>query len=409
VERLRGSDSPVGRVAAQAALEGLVWGVGVWIKPMVVVPAFASWLASIWLVRRAKPVFLDLAGLVAGGLIAGAAGLAWLWMSGAWPHFWETMLDWNPDYVAAGRKLWSGRAFLSMAVHWFPWFLLFVPAGLIAVWTVVRHLGGWRGESCQAAVREPASGTLLSAFFLGWLFQAFGLQQVVAYVYTPGVLLSVAVCVGAVRQRGRRLGAALAMVFLLIALVRSPALRWERLVCWWPCLEQGSTADIRERLKLHTMPDWRELERVADYLRNQGLRHGELACFGNSQIHLYLELGLQPPTRYVYLQNWLAFFPDREGVFRDALAKSPQKYVVTDLMAAGMTARDLQGLPAAETTFVLARGTPKTEGVYPWSLPVVFRAGRYAVHRVDRPIGRLQWEIPKRQQRSPLEVARGPR
>jgi hypothetical protein len=169
----------------------------------------------------------------------------------------------------------------------------------------------------------------------------------------------------------------------------------KRLSCWRACIEQGSTPEIRERLKLHPVPAWRELARVAEYLRSKNLSDGEVSCFRNSLVCLYGELGLRPPTRYVYLQGLLGYFPNREEVFRQALAQSAQKYVVTDLVAGGIAFDEVQRFPSGERAFQLAGTVRQTENVYPWSLPIVFRAGRYAVHRVDRPIGRLQNEVPR--------------
>src|SRR5262249_14536013 len=82
--------------------EGVAWGMAVWVKPHVVVPAFFVWLVSAVLIARREPVrriLVDLGGLVLGGLLVGAAGLAWLISNGAWSEFRDIFVNWNPNYM----------------------------------------------------------------------------------------------------------------------------------------------------------------------------------------------------------------------------------------------------------------------------------------------------------------------
>jgi hypothetical protein len=430
VQRLQ--DAPTASVFPWAVGEGLCWGLGVWIKPMVVIPAFCLWAVGVGLrrrtgtlarqplrdgqecpsyggqTRRVKPVLVDLAGLLAGGMLAGAAGLSWLWISGAWPYFWETFLEWNPRYVAAGREHWTLVRFLGTAWRLSPWFLLNMPAVVIAVRALAR---AWKARGAEPAA-EHREIALFAAFYLGWLAQAFCLQHLFDYVHAPGTLLAVAVCVGAVVRGCGRAGKTAALGFATVALICSPALAWNRLATWPLCVTQGSTPAVRDRLKVLQTPDWQDLHRVAEYLRRQNLRDGELACFHNSLVHLYLELGLRPATRYVFLEICTVFFADRRDVLREALSVSRQKYVVTDLLAGGLSRNDLGRLPSGGRSFSLVTPPPvgrallpvakpptgksarPTDNVYPWSQPIVFRAGRYAVHRVSRPVGSLEVQIP---------------
>ncbi|HSQ58574.1 MAG TPA: hypothetical protein VLM40_22830, partial [Gemmata sp.] len=88
-------------VRGRSFLEGLLWGVAVWVKPHVIFPASAMWIVSAMLIARrgsGRSILRDLAGLVAGGLAAGAAGIAWLVGTGAWPYFLDVFLNWNPNY-----------------------------------------------------------------------------------------------------------------------------------------------------------------------------------------------------------------------------------------------------------------------------------------------------------------------
>ncbi len=373
-------------------VEGLVLGAGIWIKPMVLVPAAAAWLAGTCWARHWRSSLWDASGLILGGLIMGVGGALWLSACGAWPFFWETFLDWNPRYVAAGRENWTLQRLGGMCVRLFPWLLLHLPAlGLAAAW-LLRGLRPTPQEPAPTSAVAAPVAALVVTFYVGWLVQAWTLQHLFDYVHAPGVLLAILTCF-AVRARrrspepaeevgpGRRTGLRSAenmgfsrsrravgtypsgparlfqqaphdlaetadrrspaarlgwIAFVAVALLCSPAVRWNRLACWDPCLRQGSTPEIRDRLRLMQFPEWRDLERVAAFLRDQGVRDRDVCCVPNSTIHLYEMLGIRPPTRYVYLENTLAFFPERSEILRAALADAAPKYAVTDLLTAGV-------------------------------------------------------------------------
>src|SRR5262249_44310036 len=100
VRRLSNGDDPAFR---PALLEGVLWGMAVWVKPHVVVPAAAVWLATARQVRALggrRATVRDLAGNVLGGLLIGAAGVGYLIRSGTWPHFVEVFTFWNTGYAA---------------------------------------------------------------------------------------------------------------------------------------------------------------------------------------------------------------------------------------------------------------------------------------------------------------------
>src|SRR5262249_1165299 len=95
------SASPSARVFLQAVPEGLCWGAAGWVKPFVAGPALACWAVGALPLRRDLWLTLPDAGcLLAGGLLAGGLGLAYLAASGAWPSFWDILLGWNRDYAA---------------------------------------------------------------------------------------------------------------------------------------------------------------------------------------------------------------------------------------------------------------------------------------------------------------------
>lgn len=361
VERPCSEATPPGQIALGAAVEGVCWAVAVWIKPHVLIVAGACWFTALLLSEKLSPgrLLADGLGVLAGGMAAGALGLWWLIASGAWPHFLEVMLRWNPEYVA-GRFRWSARiAFALERFH--PWGLVHLPAVALA---------------CVACVRfrtTPRRRVLLAALYLGWLIQAVFVQRNHEYVHVPAVLLGMALvaerwCRLPVGAR-ERVGFAGLALFLLLG---HPLLRPGRLALWGRCWCEGSTAELRDRLRLTggaLTTDWVDLARTADAVRALGLQDGELTCYNNFTHPLLLDLGLRPSTRVLHFDVILSAFPRRREEVRRALATSRQCYVVSDAAA----------LPDAAAS----------AGLYPWNEPVVFRAGRYAVHRVTGPVAPL--------------------
>ncbi|MCU0872126.1 MAG: hypothetical protein MUE50_07255 [Pirellulaceae bacterium] len=410
VRRISTDSSSAGRLFGWSILEGLVLGAGMWIKPMVLVPAATAWLVGACWVGDWRRSLVDAAGLVLGGLIMGAGGSIWLVVSGVWPYFWETFLDWNPSYVAAGKEHWTLRRFAGMCLRLFPWLLLHLPALGLAAAALLRGLpsvfSGGRLPACRNALARDAAGAppdsqqlaqrltcaLAMAFYLGWLVQAVALQHLFDYVHAPGVLLAILTCVSSASMRRRRSPAARVgwITLVVLALLCWPAVRWSRLCCWADCLRHGSSAEIRDRLRLMQFPEWRDLERVAAYLRERGVRDGDVCCFPNSTIHLYEMLGIRPPTRYVYLENTLAFFPERSEVLRAALAAAAPKYAVTDLVTAGVPPDALSRIRPGMVLSGLASLGAGQARAYPWEFPILFRSGRYAVHRTGGPIRSLE-------------------
>jgi hypothetical protein len=390
IQRLNSGSSSRGLLVGHAMVEGLVLGAGMWLKPMLLVPAGVTWLVGVFGTRSWRSVGLDFLGAVLGVAMAGAGGVIWLVATGAWPYFLETYLSWNPHYVAAGRQHWTLARFLGTVVRLFPWYLLHVPAAALAVVAVGKTPVRGRGAEPHS---EPAGQlgelpvALLAGFYVGWLIQAFLLQHLFDYVQAPGVLLALLICLAVVWRKGtaRRVLAALLIVLVFVAVACSPAFRGSRLACWWPCLRDGSTPEIRDRLKLLSLPDWQDLDRVADYLREQQVADSELLCFTNSTIHLYWELGIRPATRYVYLENNLVFFSERTEQLASEIAAAGPRYVVSDLMAAGVPRESLDSI--RQGARLRPAAGDERGPILPWSHPIVFRAGRYAVHRVQGPTG----------------------
>ena len=64
------------RTVRWSFLEGLCWGAGVWLKPMIVLPAACCWVVSVLCIRSWRRSVADAAGLLAGGLTVGGVRAA---------------------------------------------------------------------------------------------------------------------------------------------------------------------------------------------------------------------------------------------------------------------------------------------------------------------------------------------
>jgi hypothetical protein len=383
----------------RALAEGLLWGAAFWIKPHVAIPALACWLVTCVYLKHccrlgAGLLAADGAGLVAGGLVAGALGMAWIWRSGTWPYFWDTLLHWNPEYLARFARLrWHMRTFYLL-MRLLPWGLIFLPAVAVALPALVRLLQ-WRASEPSdpsAVAAEPARAAsrdlaLLSCFYLAWVFQAAYLQAPHDYTLVSPVLVGIAL----LSARGwpvdrSPLGYLLLAGFLSVAAARYPLFEPSRLAAWPRCLTEGSSAELRDMLKVTAeVPSWQDLERVRDFLRSQGVGDGELTCYDNASHPLYLDLGIRPSTRYIHFQTILGYFPSRREQIRRELAAGPQRFVVDD--------DRLTRLGDQASALAPAEGQPsrpaRRSGRFPWTQPVVFRAGHLVVLRAGRPIGEL--------------------
>lgn len=365
--------SPAARssqIIATAFTEGLLWGVAVWIKPFVMIPAFLCWLLSARLSWQAptagRKIVLDGVAVICGGLTCGAAGIAWLSVTGAWPAFAEVVFVWNRQYVV--RDQTAGRRWLGLAgflIRFFPWILIHlfaIPQAIEQVWS--------KAIRSSRPLADPAQA-LLSMLYLGWLFQACCLQHVFDYVHVPCFFLALTVFGGryaaCTQPLTRRLLLALLLVFVL---ARFPSICRDRLLVWKRCLRDGSTAALRDHLTLLPKASWSELADVQAFLRHQGTCDGELSCTHMATIALYHDLNVRSATRFLFLQNVLVNFRrQRDAIFAE-LAASRQRFLVCDVEGYGMEkVRRFLDSPASAP--------------YVWSDRIVFRSGRYVVFRLS--------------------------
>ncbi len=422
--------------AWSAVAEGLLWGAAFWIKPYVAVPALAAIGMSALLMRMSErgwtAIILDLLAVVAGGAIVGGLGAAWLVATGMWSSFLEQMLEWNPVYFANGRSRWTVAQYLSLSRDLAPWCLVHVvalPVAIAVVWGAVKEARLLRsriGSHCitpfasngksrasrevpeearlfpLSAEQDPhgelalgsktrASGLLLAALYLGWMFQAHFLQHPFHYCHTPTVFLAAALLAACwPRSESCRRVATLAFVVATAtALWLAPCFDPARLA-WWPdCIARGAAPDVKCALHHRNLPNWVELQPVVEYLKRQDLNDGELTAYNVFLVHLYPELGVRPSTRYVFLDVLMQVFHDRAGDIQAALAASPQRFVVCSLLENGMRPEDIAAAGPGVHQSLPAAFPPEHSREFPYCLPLVFRSGQYVVYRADQPLGEL--------------------
>jgi hypothetical protein len=362
------------QAAAWALVEGLLWGAGCLFKPFIALPGLLAWLASAVVVRRAEPMssrrlIADAVGLLAGGLLMGALWQLWLVSQGSWHTLWHNFADFSGDYyaISPGYLQRLPRVFLLL----FPWGLLHLAAVPVAIVALARSLLG-RGPLSEACGAE----SLLAGFYLGWLVQGNFLQSQFPYHLLPTVFLAVALLAGWLLRRSWRRWGWLALAgFGLLAVALQPAVRPGRLALWADCWRRGATPEMKDRLHLwHTSPTWVDLARVADYLRQEQAGDRDVLCLDLSTTVLQNELGIRPPTRHIYPSTNMTFFVKHRDGIREELRAGPQRWVVIDLASVWPEV----DLPDSEKLAALGL-PPELAQRWPYSEPVVFRAGRYWV------------------------------
>ena len=372
--------------------EGLLWGAAIWIKPFVFVPAICCWLGGRLATARRTTLhgsvdtrfqtawFLDLIGLLTGGLAAGAAGLIWLWASGSWPWFLEVMLEWNGEYI-------DNRNFLlNRTLNWLFWTLHFAPwslVNLLALPIAVRMVLPLR-------LRQPSAqeipGVLLASLYFGWMLQANFLQVQHDYVQASTILPALAVLfMRAASWQVSPFRRMLLLAVLVLLVVQHPLAKREQISFWARCWQQGSTPEMRDRLAQVRGAGgaaWQDLKKVEGFLRQQSVQDGELTCWDDSSAPLFIGLNIKPSNRFIHNHVWTMFYPSRRSAMLEELAVSPQKFVGNDLRLGGFTQQQMDAMAAGELDSLTPLLPKQTERRFPWSEPIIYRAGPYVVHAV---------------------------
>jgi hypothetical protein len=447
----RAGVTSAGRVFLTGAVEGLVWGVGVWIKPHVFPVAVAVWAALLmrWDTaagpRLRRRQWADVGGVLLGGLAAGAAGVGWLAVTGTWEHFIEVFTRWNNAYLAQTFDQFGSRITWEL-IYFPPWSLLLLLAVPVAVlnildarpWRVAgaddgdgpvsRHLPRW----LYAPPADPdarATSAVLAVLYLAWVTTALVLQRQFHYVHVPETLLMIAVL--AANRWAATVVALAAQATVIIWLAVRPPLPplppWAHLEAdlrhvvwtypdrdpnrlrWWrACLAPCVSGDVRNGVAFQSDyfsgTDTAGLEEVAAFLRANGIQDGELLAFNDSPHVLYLMLGIKPGIKFLHFSTAPAMGPDQYDWVHAEVEqrltdpnRPPIRYVVSDLRRLSVFASPAeQGRydePGPSPTDLLPSVVDaETRQYFPYDQPTVFRSGngrgRYVVHVPSRrPIG----------------------
>jgi len=401
--RLRRSPR-AGSVFGWGLVEGLVWGLAVWIKPHIVLPAATAWVIVAFDRRSWRMLAVDACGLLLGGLAIGALGVGWLVASGSWPHFTATLRDWNPRYVKAGKEHWTLARFVGMNVRMFPWPLVHL-AALMGAALVARN---WlrRRKQARPTTVEPGKesddgdrwlrGLLVVGFYVAWTFQAFFIQHLFDYVHAPPILLGMVTVAVTLAITRRTVWKYVAVAALVLAILVSPLLRSDRLGGWTAAVRQGSTPELRDRLRRLATPEWQHLEQVAEYLESQHVKSGEVLSINDAGVHFYTRLGIRPPTRFCYIEQSYFLFPEYRPNLRQLIQQTPHRFVVVNLVESGFSRDDSRAVADDNPLSAPPLLNTKLNGAYPWSLPIVYRSGPYLVFRVEGVKGKLLLPAPRR-------------
>jgi hypothetical protein len=176
-----------------------------------------------------------------------------------------------------------------------------------------------------------------------------------------------------------------------------PIARSNRLALWGRCWHDGSW-ELKDQLTyypyIHCAPHWADLAQVADFLRAQGVRDGDLICWHDSTHPLYVWLNIKPGIRFPHVITAMQFRSKLE-VIRAETFVSPARYVVSDLVPVTYLNEFDSATPPAGPCHELPPEFPAWGAdVYPWNQPVVFRAGRYFVHEIKNPRGEIDFPWP---------------
>ncbi len=179
------------------------------------------------------------------------------------------------------------------------------------------------------------------------------------------------------------------VLIAVLAFVWCIAFRLDRIQLWARCCREGATPQVQSLLATRKMnpycPDPAPLADVAAYLRSQGLHDGDLTCMSGCTHGLYLDLDLRPSTRFPQVEMTTLFFTKHRDEVLAEVNASHQRFVVSDLVWTGMTPEAAEEADPNDPLALPPAFPEEFVFTYPWTEPVVFRSGRYLVHRVTGP------------------------
>lgn len=421
--RIRTLGAGKGPSFRSAWLQGTLWGVAVWIKPHVVVPALLVWLASLHALRRrvgTRGCLRDFAGLLLGGAGLGILGVSLLAASGSWPAFVEVFTFWNAGYVAV---MWQElpERIVNHFKYFAPWTYFQVVAWPVALLSIVEGFG-LRVPASKLWVKPEnddarTARLLFAVLYLGWSLQALLTQRGFHYVHVPEILLLFFV----VATQRRPLGVAAILWCIATSIivgmgwhadealpqgrvfesdsnvwcVRHPIADPKRLREWTGCfhleLSERESMKRRQRLALvrdfFPANDWDQLCELAEELRRRGVRDGELLAWHDAPHAVYRLVPTRPGFRFMHVRAMMAVGPEQEAcIHAELVAALPHvRYVVSDLMRVGYEDPDEIGDRTAAGPDLLPpslRADLRMQ--FPYAMPAVFRTndgrGRYVLH-----------------------------
>jgi hypothetical protein len=340
--------------------EGLLWGLGVWLKPHVALMALCVWLLTAWRLAGERPrpwraLGADLLGNLLGGLAVGALGLLWMHLTGALGPFIEVFAEWNPYYVKLAKYEFPSR--VEAELYWFPpwslWLVVTAPLAALSLLDAAPWLSrgraaaypsGWLGRRLPAWLWDAEVGSdarfvrgIVGGLYLVWAWQAFYVQRAFEYAHVPETLLMV--CIWATHR-----WAWVPVVFVWLAVTSgvwlaagvSPGVqRWlddmdpverrnhlprhtlanpDRLRLWPQCwrlmMPNRDRYALWDALRQHppheASPSWSELYEVAEFLRAQNVTDGEVIAWFDSPHAVYLMLDIDPAFRYMHVHTVIA-------------------------------------------------------------------------------------------------------
>ncbi|MFL5339705.1 MAG: ArnT family glycosyltransferase [Gemmataceae bacterium] len=392
------ADATPGARPGRAYAEGLLCGAVCLLKPHGAVPLAAVWIVAALLARR-RQLLADAVLVLAGGLTVFALWMLWLQLGGGWNSFWLNLRTWGGAYQSTQPPLLLRVG--NGLVQFLPLSLLHVPMAALAVLTLVR-------------AGRPAADILRATAYLGFLFEGVFLQWAFSYQTLPALLLMGTLLLPRVWQtEGRSLWFRGIASFVCLA-VLCPLLAPDKLALWSRCWTGDDLPDLRDQLTfsapypahIHVVfpierklspkakpqhlfrGNWSDLAGVADFLRNEHVSDSEVSCYHATTSPLYVELGIQPCSRIIWPDAALLFYPQRAEAIRAELAGHRPRFIVSDLRRA--THGDPgPSSPTADGWTLPDNFPPRWIVRYPWTEPIVFRSGCYAVHRARGPVAPL--------------------
>ena len=286
--------------------------------------------------------------------------------------------------------------------------------------TICRWIWRWLMAG-PADDGERFARALLAAIYLGWVGMALFFQRQFHYAHVPEVLLMFALFAAnrwavsfallawqvvtsgflllAVDKPGypqwrkdlsawvRETDKEASLFHLAVAL--HPALNPDR-AAWWPvCFRADAPRELRNAVAFDAQmfagpgADWVQLGAVEDFLRDKGLKDGELICWHDSPHALYRRLGIKPGIRFMHVTTasemgrW-----QYDQVKKELAAAAPHaRYAVGDMFRVVLERDRINDVGPDGLPKTLTAHQRVQRQQFPWTQPVVFRSpsGRYVV------------------------------